>query len=141
MGRTSGGRRRTRPRITAFPTRRASCSCEPEYYEDPYLHDTRLLELIGRIKCLPSEEADRSEQEFNLCELELVLKSGARKTFRVEYHRGHFKNPMTDAELEEKFRLMAEKYLPADRVDNLLRLLWGIENEPQASALIKATLV
>ena len=114
---------------------------EPEYYEDPYLHDTRLLELIGRIKCLPSEEADRSEQEFNLCELELVLKSGARKTFRVEYHRGHFKNPMTDAELEEKFRLMAEKYLPADRVDNLLRLLRGIENEPQASALIKATLV
>jgi hypothetical protein len=36
---------------------------------------------------------------------------------------------------------MAEKYLPADRVDNLQRLLWGIENEPQASALIKATLV
>ena len=114
---------------------------EPEYYEDPYLHDTRLLDLIGRIKCLPSEEADRSEQEFNLCELELVLKSGARKTFRVEYHRGHFKNPMTDAELEEKFRLMVEKHLLADRVDNLLRLLWGIENEPQASALIKATLV
>jgi 2-methylcitrate dehydratase len=114
---------------------------EPEYYEDPYLHDTRLLELIGRIKCLPSEEADRSEQEFNLCELELVLKSGARKTFRVEYHRGHFKNPMTDVELEEKFRLMAKKYLPSDRVDNLLRLLRGIENEPQASALIKATLV
>ena len=70
-----------------------------------------------------------------------ILKSGARKTFRVEYHRGHFKNPMTDVELEEKFRLMAEKYLPSDRVDNLLRLLRGIENEPQASALIKATLV
>jgi 2-methylcitrate dehydratase len=114
---------------------------EPEYYEDPYLHDPRLLDLTSRIKCVPSDEADRTEQEFNLCELEVVLKSGARKTVRVEYHRGHFKNPMTDAEMEEKFRLLAQKHLSADRVDNLLRLLWGIENLPQVSTLIAATLV
>jgi 2-methylcitrate dehydratase len=114
---------------------------EPEYYEDPYLHDQRLLDLVGRVKCLPSDEADRTEDEFNLCELEVVLRSGARKTVRVEYHRGHFKNPMTDGEMEEKFRLMVQKHLRADRVDNLLRLLWGIENEPQASTLIAATRV
>ena len=114
---------------------------EPEHYHDPYLHDPRLLELIGRIKCLPSDEGDRMEREFNLCELEIVLKSGARKTTRVEYHRGHFKNPMTDAEMEEKFRLMAVKHMPADRVDALLRLLWGLETVPQVSALIAATRV
>ena len=114
---------------------------EPEYYEDPYLHDQRLLDLVSRVKILPSDEADRTEQEFNLCELEVVLKSRARQTFRVEYHRGHFKNPMTDAEMEEKFRLMAQKHLSADRVDNLLRLLWGIESVPQVSTLIAATVV
>lgn len=114
---------------------------EPEYYEDPYLHDPHLLDLVSRIKCIPSDEADRTEKEFNLCELEVVLKSGARKTVRVEYHRGHFKNPMTDAEMEEKFRLMAEKHLDAGRIDNLLRLLWGIESVPQVSDVIAATLV
>jgi 2-methylcitrate dehydratase len=114
---------------------------EPEYYEDPYLHDHRLLDLVARVKCLPSDEADRMEYEFNLCELELVLKSGGRKTVRVEYHRGHFKNPMTDAEMEEKFRLMAQKHLPSERVDNLLRILWGLEDVTQVSALIAATRV
>jgi 2-methylcitrate dehydratase len=114
---------------------------KPEYYEDPYLHDPRLLDLVSRVKCVPSDEADSTEQEFNLCELEVVLKSDARKTVRVEYHRGHFKNPMTDAEMEEKFRLMAQKHLGPDRVDNLLRLLWGIESVPQVSALIAATMV
>jgi 2-methylcitrate dehydratase len=114
---------------------------EPEYYEDPYLHDQRLLELVSRVKCFPSDEADKNEHEFNLCELEVVLKSGERKTFRVEYHRGHFKNPMTDAEMEEKLRLMAQKHMSADRVDNLLRLLWGIEREPQVSTIIVATRV
>jgi len=114
---------------------------DPEYYEDPYLHDARLLDLVGRIKVVPSEEADRTEKEFSLCELEVVLKSGARKTVRVEYHRGHFKNPMTDAEMEEKFRLLVAKHLPADRVDRLLRILWNIENEPTLGNLISATLV
>jgi 2-methylcitrate dehydratase len=112
----------------------------PEYYEDPYLHDPRLLDLVSRIKVLPSEEADRTENEFSLCEMEVVLKSGARRTTRVEYHRGHFKNPMTDAEMEEKFRLMAQKHLNAARVDNLLGLLRDIDNEPQISKLIAATL-
>ena len=111
---------------------------DPDYYEDPYLHDARLLDLVSRIKCLPLEEAEKGDLA-NLCELEVVLKSGARKTVRVEYHRGHFKNPMTDAEMEEKFRLMAQKHLAADRVDALLRLLWTIENEPQVAALIAAT--
>jgi hypothetical protein len=36
---------------------------------------------------------------------------------------------------------MAQKHISADRVDNLLRLLWGIESEPQVSTLIAATRV
>src|SRR5207244_1890342 len=67
---------------------------DPDYYEDPYLHDARLLDLVSRIRCLPSDEADQPELA-NLCELEVVLRSGVRKTVRVEYHRGHFKNPAT----------------------------------------------
>jgi 2-methylcitrate dehydratase len=68
-----------------------------------------------------------------------VLKSGERerKTVRVEYHRGHFKNPTTDAEMEEKFRSLARKHLPADRTDALLRQLWAIEDMPRAGALME----
>jgi 2-methylcitrate dehydratase len=113
----------------------------PEYYEDPYLHDAKLLDLVSRIKVVPSEEADRTENEFNLCEMEVALKSGARKTARVEYHRGHFKNPMTDAEMKEKFRLLAQKHLSAERTDKLLRMLGSIENEPLVANLIAATVV
>jgi 2-methylcitrate dehydratase len=114
---------------------------EPEYYEDPYLHDQRLLDLVSRVKCMPSDEADRREHELNLCELEIVLKSGERKTVRVEYHRGHFNNPMTDGEMEEKFRSMAQKHLSADRMDGLLRQLWALESVPKVDELIAATRV
>jgi 2-methylcitrate dehydratase len=70
-----------------------------------------------------------------------VLKSGERKAVRVEYHRGHFKNPMTDAEMEEKFRSLARKQLSAERIDALLRQLWALEDMPKAGALIELTKV
>ena len=114
---------------------------EDHYYEDPYLHDPRLLDLVGRVRCIPSAEADAHEKEYNLCDLEIVLRSGQRKSVRVEYHRGHFKNPMTDAEMEEKFRALARKHLPAERIDALLRQLWTLEDMPQVGSLVEMTRV
>jgi 2-methylcitrate dehydratase len=114
---------------------------DDHYYEDPYLHDPRLLDLVGRVRCIASPEADLHEKDYNLCDLEVVLKSAARKAVRVEYHRGHPKNPMTDAEMEEKFRSLASKYLPAERIDALLRQLWNLEDLPKAGTLLEMTKV
>ena len=46
---------------------------------------------------------------------------------------------MTDAEMEEKFRSLAHRHLPAERIDALLRQLWTLENAPQVGPLIEMT--
>jgi 2-methylcitrate dehydratase len=114
---------------------------DDHYYEDPYLHDQRLLDLVSRVHCIPSEEADLRAKDFNLCDLEVVLKSGQRKSVRVEYHRGHWRNPMTDVEMEEKFRSLTRKHLPAERIDALLRQLWTLEDMSKAGTLVEMTRV
>ena len=81
------------------------------------------------------------EKDFNMSDLEVVLESGARRSVRVEYHRGHWKNPMSDAQIEEKFRSLTHKYLPAERIEALLRQLWNLEQMPKAGALIEMTRV
>ncbi len=111
---------------------------DPAFYEDPYLHDPRLLDLVGRIKVMPLVEADQPELA-NLCVMELVLASGARKTVRVEHHRGHYKNPMTDAEMEDKFRTSAQRYMRPEAIDILVHALWTLEDEQQVSSLIDMT--
>jgi 2-methylcitrate dehydratase PrpD len=119
----NGDRRRMRRPITASHTQLASCSCTARSSRSTTRIPTSaigLIDLVSRIKCVPCDEADNPDLA-NLCKLEVVLESGSSKTVRVEFHRGHFKNPMTDAE-------MARKHLAANRVDDLLRLSWGIEN-------------
>src|SRR5262249_51466469 len=112
---------------------------DDRFYDDPYLHDRRLLDLVSRVRCFPSDEADLHQREYNLCDLEIVLKSGQRKSVRVDYHRGHWKNPMTDAEMEEKFRWLARRHLSANQVDVLLRQLWALEEMSNAGALAGMT--
>jgi hypothetical protein len=43
--------------------------------------------------------------------------------------------------MEEKFRSLARKHLPAERVDALLRQLWALEDMPKAGTLIEMTKV
>ena len=110
-----------------------------KYFDDPYLHDPALLELVNKIKCTASAEANSREPEAMLCDMDVVLKNGKRETIRVEYHRGHPKNPMSDGEIEEKFRSLAGELMPAAQLDALLKQLWNLDQLTEMKPLFKLT--
>jgi 2-methylcitrate dehydratase len=98
-----------------------------EHFEPPFLHDPELLDLVSRIQCSVSEEANSREPEAMLCDLEVTLVDGRREQIRVEYHRGHPRNPMSDAEIEEKFYSLADPVLTRARSARLLAQLWKLD--------------
>jgi hypothetical protein len=46
---------------------------------------------------------------------------------------------MTDAEMEEKFRLLARRQLSTAKIDALLKQLWALEDLPKVGPLIEMT--
>lgn len=108
-----------------------------KYFDDPYLHDPALLALVAKIKCTVSEEANSREPEAMLCDMDVVLKNGKREAIRVEYHRGHPKNPMSDGEIEEKFRSLAGEQMPKAQLDALLKQLWSLDELTEMKPLFK----
>jgi 2-methylcitrate dehydratase len=62
-----------------------------------------------------------------LCNLEVATRSGQRYSAEVAYHKGHFKNPLSDREVEEKFRSLATDLLSPAQADALLDRLWRLE--------------
>jgi 2-methylcitrate dehydratase len=113
---------------------------DESHFEEKYFrHNEKLLALTDRVKCSVSEEADRRVAEFNLCEMDVILNSGEKKSFRVEYHRGHWRNPMTDEEVEKKFRSLASKRMPQKKVDALLAQLWKLDSLRDVGALMRMT--
>jgi 2-methylcitrate dehydratase len=110
-----------------------------DHFEDRYILDPRLLELTGKVKVERSQEADRRAPEAMLCYLDVVTRSGETYSAEVPYHKGHYKNPMTDAEVEEKFRSLAQDLLAPHQTDALLDLLWHLEDVADIGEVIRLT--
>ncbi|MSQ05967.1 MAG: MmgE/PrpD family protein [Dehalococcoidia bacterium] len=97
------------------------------HFDDEYIHDRELLDLVQRVKVEVSEEANRRAPEAMLCDVEVVTRAGRRYTSEVAYHKGHHKNPLTDAEVEDKFRSLAKDLLTPAQTEALLQRLWHLD--------------
>ena len=54
--------------------------------------------------------------------------TGDTYSAEVPYHRGHWKNRMSDQELEEKFHSLTKGLLTPSQNTALLEKLWDLEN-------------
>jgi 2-methylcitrate dehydratase len=111
-----------------------------EHFEDRYLHDPAVRALTRLVKVRESDEANRRMPVAMLCEMTVVMRSGATHEAAVEYHRGHYMNPMSEAEVERKFRGLADGVLPAAKVDCLLERLWTLEQAHDIGEVIRMTI-
>ncbi|MBI4214230.1 MAG: MmgE/PrpD family protein [Chloroflexi bacterium] len=67
--------------------------------------------------------------------LTLTLADGRTYTERVEHATGTPENPMSDRQVEEKFRGLALAVLPRDQVDRTTEMLWNLEKVSDAREL------
>jgi 2-methylcitrate dehydratase PrpD len=58
---------------------------------------------------------------------------------RVTEARGTMARPMSDAELEAKFRSLAEYGTPAIDAERLIEAIWGVGNEEDAASIVRVT--
>lgn len=90
------------------------------------LTDPKLHLLIQKVRVLsdPALSAAYPAASANIVELQA---NGRRDVERVDHPRGHPKNPMTDAEVEEKFRRLTGRLLSKGQVEKILRRVWTLE--------------
>ncbi len=112
-----------------------------DHFDERYYRSPELLDLTNRVQVAVSEEANRRAPEAMLCELEVTTRDGQSYTATVPYHKGHYKNPMTDAEVEAKFRSLAEPLIPAAQAAALLEKLWHLEEVADIREVIELTRV
>ena len=112
---------------------------EEKHFGERYLNDEAIRALTRKVKAKSTEEADARMPEAMLCRMEIEMKDGQRHRTAVEYHRGHWKNPMSDAEVQTKFRKLAAEVLKPDRADQLLERLWQLDELPDAGEIVRMT--
>lgn len=109
------------------------------HFSDEHINDPGIAALISRTRIEPSEEANRRVPEAMLCNFDLRMQDGQTYSSEVAHFRGHHLNPMTDAEVERKFRDLCENLLSPEQTEKLLGRLWHLEDEQDIGDLLRLT--
>jgi len=113
-------------------------SVEIKHFDDKYLFNPDLLDLVQKIKVEETEECDNLYPGAMANRVELITKSGKKFSELVQYHRGHQKNPLTDEEIEQKFTSLASDLLTPAQRKQVLSLVWNLEQVDDAGELMQS---
>jgi 2-methylcitrate dehydratase len=113
---------------------------QEEHFDDAHVFNPAIRALTRKVKIKASAEADKHMPHAMRCYFKLITKSGESFSTVVDHHKGHWKNPMDDADIEKKFRTLAKKVLPDAKIDTLLARLWKLEDVADAGEIPRLTL-
>ena len=96
-------------------------------FSEARMRDPATRALMQKIKVTESAEFERQFPQALMTEIEVLTRGGERLVERASYPRGHAKNPMSDEDIENKFRTLAENVMKPDNRDALLEALWQVD--------------
>ena len=106
----------------------------PAQYTDARVADPEVAGLRSRI----TATIDRSMPEDS-AQVTITMKDGRSHTETVPHATGAPENPLTDLQLEAKFRALALDALPRQRVERLLAMLWDVDKLADVGELVRLT--
>ena len=102
-------------------------------FSDAAVQDPRVIAIRDRVTLNPDPGLTRLKAI-----VKVVLKDGKSVTCRIEDALGTLERPMSDGDIEQKFRGLADGILSAPQCDEFIRLCWALESLPDAGALARA---
>jgi 2-methylcitrate dehydratase PrpD len=110
-------------------------------FTDEDVRDPAKLDLASKVRCVPDEECDRIFPNQFPAVLRIRLRSGEVREARVSHNRGGPQNPLSDEELELKFRANAERTFPPGQVDELRTALRSLDTSESVGEVARLTTV
>ena len=100
-------------------------------FSEARMRDPATAALMQKIKIAESAEFTRQFPGALMTEIEVLTRQGGRFVEKASYPRGHAKNPMTEEDIESKFRTLADNVMTAAARDALLEALWAVDEAAQ----------
>jgi 2-methylcitrate dehydratase len=96
-------------------------------FDDAHLANSELIELTNKVKLHRDASANARYPRGIPNRFVVTLRDGRTLEKEVEFPRGHAQNPMTDAEVEKKFRTTVEPKYGKDRASKILARCWELD--------------
>jgi 2-methylcitrate dehydratase len=110
-------------------------------YAAKKLKDPEVREFMKRVIVKEDRELTAAYPSSIPNRVTVKLDDGKKLTLQVDDPKGHPKNPMTEEEIEQKFRLLTRGILKEPQVEKVLKFVRTIEKQSDLSPLFGACVV
>jgi 2-methylcitrate dehydratase len=107
-------------------------------FSDEAVRSPGLRPLMSRIRISENPELTALRPAETLSDIAITTRSGERRVRRTGIPPGDHRNPLTDAQLENKFRGMAEPLTGEETCTAVLRGLWALDERTDAGTVLRA---
>jgi 2-methylcitrate dehydratase len=114
---------------------------QAEHFAPDELGSPEVVELLSRITVEEDPECAARWPTETLAKVRAKYADGTDDSVAVPFHRGHCRNPMTDDEVEAKFRRQASALLSEDEMRGVAEAVWGLDRAGSLRPLLDATTV
>jgi 2-methylcitrate dehydratase len=113
----------------------------PETFAPSRIKDAALRPLIKKLTVVEEPEFTRRYPTESCTRIEVTTTDGRHVAAETSYPKGHYRNPLTDREVEGKFRGLAAKAQGVEACDRVLAQVWNLENAATLDALFDSLVI
>lgn len=99
------------------------------------INDPKIKALLNKVFVKENKKLTKQYPKTAANIVKVKLKTGKTFEARVDYHKGHNKNPLTDKEIEQKFRALSKETLSTKEQDKIIRFVWGLDKQKNLEPL------
>jgi len=108
----------------------------PAQFEMKKIMDPTIRAQLKKVEVVADPEIEKVFPALQRVIVNITAKDGRTYSKQLDYPKGDPRNPLTDAEIEEKFRALAEGVLSKKAQDRLIAAIWDLEKAPSVSKLM-----
>ncbi len=112
-----------------------------EQYAHEQWKDSEVRDLMTRIRFTRDKEFASVFPVKRSASVEIITKQGEKYQCQVDYPKGAPENPMTDEELEGKFRSLASKVMSERQMRTIKELVYGLDELDDIGCLMEALII
>src|SRR5208337_570571 len=108
----------------------------PAQFEMTKIMDPTIRAQLKKVEVVADPEIEKVFPALQRVIVNITTTGGRTLTKQLDYPKGDPRNPLSDAEIEEKFRALAEGVLSEKAQKKLIRAIWKLEKIESVSKLM-----
>jgi 2-methylcitrate dehydratase len=108
---------------------------KPKHFAEGKILDPLIRSQLRKVEIISDSDIEKDFPEKQRTVVEILTGDGLRLVRHLDYPKGDWRNPLSDAELEQKFQTLAAETLAKPECNRVIDTVWKLDRLDTVASL------